>query len=363
MSKVFRRPMFRRGGNVGEGIMTGIVDRGNFAEKGFAFTEEAPLPTVGELSQQNIQAILDAAGPSQAYDPLTTFLLQFGPEAVSTTGAGGTFANLIKATKDPLASMIKEKGKESDFLRSLKVQAAGAAVKQRSEMEQSQKDRYFKKELADLQADLQRDLSQKEIEAAKARADAKYLQDLELQSKRLEGEKELRLDLLSKQTELDKAKEQQAFAIRYAEKDYDDDLTKGSRRADYERNIRNQIATNYGESKVGGHIDVDVGNLTKTNSLIKKKVKAGGANKIYYNVKDGKSYLLTEESDGAKLVPITIGENITQVTEKLDTTGGEDIIKYTDPSSRYQILSPKQRENLEKRKKEAIEIPVGGTGA
>jgi len=27
MSKVFRRPMFRKGGNVGEGIMTGIVDR------------------------------------------------------------------------------------------------------------------------------------------------------------------------------------------------------------------------------------------------------------------------------------------------------------------------------------------------
>ena len=359
MSKVFRRPMFRRGGNVGEGIMTGIVDRGNFAEKGFAFTEEAPLPTVGELSQQNIQAILDAAGPSQAYDPLTTFLLQFGPEAVSTTGAGGTFANLIKATKDPLAAMIKEKGKESDFLRSLKVQAAGAAVKQRSEMETAQKDRYFKKELADLQADLQRDLSQKEIEAAKARADAKYLQDLELQSKRLEGEKELRLDLLSKQTELDKAKEQKALGATYAESDYDKDLTKGSRRADYETSIRNQIATNYGESKVGGHIDVDVGNMEKTNKIMRKKIKAGGANKIYYNVNDGKAYLLTEQG----LTPVTIGETISEVTEKLDTTGNQDTIKYNSVEDRYQILSPKQRENLEKRKKEAIEIPVGGTGA
>ena len=27
MSKVFRRPMFRKGGQVNEGIMTGIVDR------------------------------------------------------------------------------------------------------------------------------------------------------------------------------------------------------------------------------------------------------------------------------------------------------------------------------------------------
>ena len=27
MSKILKRPMFRRGGNVGTGIMTGIVDR------------------------------------------------------------------------------------------------------------------------------------------------------------------------------------------------------------------------------------------------------------------------------------------------------------------------------------------------
>ena len=32
MSKVFKRPMFRRGGNVGTGIMTGIVDRGNYQD-------------------------------------------------------------------------------------------------------------------------------------------------------------------------------------------------------------------------------------------------------------------------------------------------------------------------------------------
>jgi hypothetical protein len=31
MSRILRRPMFRRGGEVGEGIMTGIVDRSNYA--------------------------------------------------------------------------------------------------------------------------------------------------------------------------------------------------------------------------------------------------------------------------------------------------------------------------------------------
>jgi len=36
MSKIFRRPMFRKGGNVGEGIMTGIVDRDNYEVGGSA---------------------------------------------------------------------------------------------------------------------------------------------------------------------------------------------------------------------------------------------------------------------------------------------------------------------------------------
>jgi hypothetical protein len=72
------------------------------------------------------------------------------------------------------------------FLRGLKIQAAGSAIKQRSEMESAERDILFKQELSDKAAELQRDLSQAEIVAAKERADAKYLQDLELQAKRAE---------------------------------------------------------------------------------------------------------------------------------------------------------------------------------
>ena len=32
MSRILKRPMFRKGGNVMEGVMTGIVDRENHAE-------------------------------------------------------------------------------------------------------------------------------------------------------------------------------------------------------------------------------------------------------------------------------------------------------------------------------------------
>ena len=352
MSKILRRPMFRRGGNVGEGIMTGIVDRSNY--------QMGTVPELGELTEQNIQALLKAAGPSQESDPLTTFLLQYGPALAQQRG-GSTLGNIVAAAEKPIASMLESKRRESDFLRGLKIQAAGSAIKQRSETESAERDRLFRQELADKAAELQRDLSQAEIVAAKERADAKYLQDLELQAKRSEQEYEMKSKLLKEADLLDQkttGEKIQEYTPSFAE-EYDNDFTKGNRRATFEFETRQKIAENFGESKVGGHIDIDVGDEKALNKVMKRKIKAGGANKIYYNVQDGKAYLLTEQG----LTPVTIGETISEVTENLNTTDNQDTIKYNSIEDRYQILSPKQRENLEKRKKEAIEIPVGGTGA
>jgi hypothetical protein len=201
MSKVFKRPMFRKGGQVNEGIMTGIVDREQYqtgtpdpfvGETMISFhiwqnlltSPQMNLPDLKTMTKENIDLLLEAAGDRGGYDPLTQFLLQYGPAAAKQTG-GGTFANLIAAAEKPVASMIAAKQKEDDFLRSIRTQATGAAMKQRSELEASERDRLFKTELADKQAELNRDLSQAEILAAKERADAKYLQDLELQQKNL----------------------------------------------------------------------------------------------------------------------------------------------------------------------------------
>jgi hypothetical protein len=63
MSKIFRRPMFRKGGNVGEGIMTGIVDRGNY-EVG------------GSASERLMKVMQDY--PVQTVDPIAQFLIQGG---------------------------------------------------------------------------------------------------------------------------------------------------------------------------------------------------------------------------------------------------------------------------------------------
>ena len=73
--------MFRKGGNVGTGVMTGIVDRGNYANGDLSLT----------LNEDDIQGRVDSyrGNQKQSSDPLTDFLLQFGPSLLSATPRGG----------------------------------------------------------------------------------------------------------------------------------------------------------------------------------------------------------------------------------------------------------------------------------
>jgi len=378
MSKVFKRPMFRKGGQVNEGIMTGIVDREQYQTgtpdpfvgetDQFSFTPYMEKPTVSSprmdlpdlksMTKENIDLLLEAAGDRGGYDPVTQFLLQYGPEAATKTG-GGTFANLISAAKKPIESLIAGKQKEDDFLRSIRTQATGAAMKQRSELEASERDRLFKTELADKQAELNRDLSQAEILAAKERADAKYLQDLELQQKKSQADYETRskllkeADLLEQKTTTEKIQE---YTPGFAE-EYDNDFTKGNRRATFEFETRQKIAENFGESKVGGHIDVDVNDEKKINKVMKSKIKAGGAQKIYYNVNDGKAYLLTEQG----LQPIDLAGGAEQITEVTETTPGGETVKKGPKEINY--FSEEQKKKIKELSEEAKELPFGGLGA
>ena len=91
MSKVFRRPMFRKGGEVGGGIMTGI--RSNF-EQG------TPKPS------ERITAALEQFD-EPAFDPVSQLLIQGGLRGMSQTGGGGTLANLAKAFEEPTSDYFK----------------------------------------------------------------------------------------------------------------------------------------------------------------------------------------------------------------------------------------------------------------
>ena len=102
--KTFRRPMFRKGGNVGTGVMTGIVDRGNYA-----FGDK-----VQEQDITDYISLVKGGDQAQTSDPITDFLLQFGPNLLSQTPTGGgglkgLLSTAGGAAKDPLQDLIKNK--------------------------------------------------------------------------------------------------------------------------------------------------------------------------------------------------------------------------------------------------------------
>ena len=149
MSKIFKRPMFRKGGNVGEGIMTGIVDREMHAE--------SDLNGVGGQilsGEERLQKILDKY-PDQSIDPIAQLLIQGGLGAMSTTGGGGTFGNLAKAFKDPTDQLFKNLNNRGKDKRNLAIEGAILDIEQAGKEALLDKELKFKRQDLD---DIDRDI-------------------------------------------------------------------------------------------------------------------------------------------------------------------------------------------------------------
>jgi hypothetical protein len=151
MSNVFKRPMFRRGGEVGGGIMTGI--RNNFQEG-------TPSPS------ERITAVLKEF-QEPAFDPVAQLLIQGGLRGMSQTGGGSTIANLAKAFEDPTAKFFESAQKRKDVQREVALAGVEADIgadlqiqKLNEEAKQSQLQRDFVAAQGDL--DRQNDI-RKEI--------------------------------------------------------------------------------------------------------------------------------------------------------------------------------------------------------
>jgi hypothetical protein len=134
MSKVFKRPMFRRGGEVGGGIMTGI--RNNFQEG-------TPSP-----SERIAEALKKYEEP--AFDPVAQLLIQGGLRGMSQTGGGSVAANLAKAFEEPTAKFFESAQKRKDVQREVALAGVEADIgadlqiqKLNEEAKQSQLQRDF----------------------------------------------------------------------------------------------------------------------------------------------------------------------------------------------------------------------------
>jgi len=153
MSKVFNRPMFRRGGEVGGGIMTGIVDR----EMHNLSDPDGVGGQITPPSERITAALKEFEEP--AFDPVAQLLIQGGLKGFSETGGGSTFGNLAKAFEGPTEKFFESAQKRRNLEREVKlagVEADIGADLQRQKLDEEAKQAQLQRDFVAAQGDLDR---------------------------------------------------------------------------------------------------------------------------------------------------------------------------------------------------------------
>lgn len=130
--KTLRRPMFRKGGEVGGGIMTGVM-RENY-ETG------TPKPS------ERIRAVLDQYS-QPAFDPVSQLLIEGGMRTMNIAGQGGLLGNISKAFEGPTSDFFEGMSKRKAAQRDIALEGVVADIGQ----EQADEANRIKKEIARLQ--------------------------------------------------------------------------------------------------------------------------------------------------------------------------------------------------------------------
>ena len=131
MSNIFKRPMFRKGGEVGGGITSGMRN----------------LYANGTPSER-IKAVLDEYS-APAVDPIAQLLIQGGLRGMSQTGGGGTLGNLAMAFEQPTQNLFKNLSAQRKEKRDIALEGVIADIGQ----EQTDEANRIKLEIAQLQRD------------------------------------------------------------------------------------------------------------------------------------------------------------------------------------------------------------------
>jgi hypothetical protein len=145
--------MFRRGGEVGGGIMTGIVDREMHAlSDPNGVGGQTPTP-----SERIAEALKKYEEP--AFDPVAQLLIQGGLRGFSETGGGSTAANLAKAFEEPTSDYFKAAQARKDVQREVAlagVEADIGADLQRQKLDEEAKQAQLQRDFVAAQGDLDR---------------------------------------------------------------------------------------------------------------------------------------------------------------------------------------------------------------
>ena len=266
--------MFRKGGSTNDGIMTGIVDRENHAENPFVGGQRGmgvntdfgltnnveeqimspyqgrTIPSLRELTTESREALMEAAGDRGGFDPITSFLLAYGPAAATENRGGGTIGNLIAAAEKPVASLIKGKADEDKFQRDIRLQSTGAAIAQRNQMIATEADRKFKSDMAMAEEKLKRQLTAKEFEFLENKSKREARESME----RLDKEIQARQDLAKiKEDSKEKPRSPEYLAQLEANmKDFDGQPMVAQRATDFQFEKQDALKAKVTQSRVKG---------------------------------------------------------------------------------------------------------------
>ena len=384
--------MFRKGGNVGVGIMTGIVDRTE-AQDGYTGLENLDIGTP-KTQEQFIEEIRAGAGDYGGYDPLTSFLLTAGPSVAGAT----SFADAIEKLKPATQQLIKGADAKAKFDRDVRMAGTKLALADQQKFDDrafdlalkaddrsyqdflrederdylagvKADDRIYNKELIQDERKFNLDLIQDQraynkLEKEDQRTyDAKILEDARAYAKMEKEEQRKYEEKLIKEGrafELDKIiraedfqkeilADERELEKRYTEKDfievYEGDTLQANNRANFENNkLKTKVLEKFG-SQFEGFLNGP--NDPQESTMIKKgnNKKVG---KVYYDVNTGEAKIYNKKTDGTYGFQVIDIDTYVKPDAPKGSTQKE---KDEEIDKRFDVLSDDQRRIIEEIRK------------
>jgi hypothetical protein len=239
MSKILKRPMFRIGGSANDGIMSMAAPRKNYQEGSeYIKKRDELLPLYQE-----------AMGPGRSERNRLMDLLLEGSLALGAgAGAGKNLPQALALSfKEPAQRYIKSGQEEEAAQRQLKLAATTGA-----------------------------------ISAVDARRLAKE-------------KEEAAFKLATLKSGTSTADKVEALTVKYLP-DYQNDLNKAKNKATFDLVTRDQIANKFGQTQIGGIMDIDFTDPQKVQLFIRSNKNK--VNKIFYDLNTGQAKQLQQDADG-----------------------------------------------------------------